>query len=143
MKSPFFLFFVLLALFSCSKDKNSDIIDPGTNTIQGFWKGNTSPMQTSASYAVGVLIKQNGTARSYHYYQNSSFPSDTGLPAVIKCNGTYVIVNDSVMVNCAGTNSVFTYHAKVNADYTTLQGKLTFGETSVVIWKNLTVAMNK
>jgi len=133
------LFFLLIALFSCSKDKNSDIIDPGVKTIQGFWKGTTSPMETSAPYAVGVLLKKNGMARSYVYFQNSSFPTDTSQSAVYKCNGTYVITSDSVMISCTGTASDFVYHAKENTDHTTMQGKL----MSSFFGKNLNVTMNK
>jgi len=141
---PFSSFLLILALFACSKDKDSDIIDPAAKTIQGFWKGSTSPMQTSSSYAVGVLLKQNGTARSYHYYQSSTFPSDTSQSAVFKCDGTYLIANDSLTVTCAGAASVFIFHASVDAEYTALQGKLTFGETTGgVVLNNLNVSMNK
>jgi hypothetical protein len=133
------LFFLLLTLFSCSKDKNSDIDDPYIKAVQGFWKGSTSPMETSAPYAVGVSIKKNGRARSYVYFHDSSFPTDTSQPAILKCDGTYLITSDSVFITCTGTASSFVYQAKVNTDFTTLQGKL----MSSLFGKNLTVTMNK
>jgi hypothetical protein len=134
------LFLIVFTVFSCKKDNNPD---PGTNTILGFWKGSTSPMETSDSYAVGVELNQNGTATSYHYYQSETFPADINSLGVYKCDGTYVITADSVFVTCNGTGSVFEYHAAVNSNFSSMQGKLSFGETASFVMSNLNVTMNK
>jgi hypothetical protein len=134
------LFFIVFTVLSCKKDNTPD---PGTNTIQGFWSGSTSPMETSAPYAVGVSLNQNGTATSYHYYQNSTFPADLNSPGVYKCDGTYSTTADSVIVTCSGNGSVFEYHAAVNSDFSSMQGKLNFGETASIVLRNLYVSMSK
>jgi|JI7StandDraft_1071085.scaffolds.fasta_scaffold47685_2 hypothetical protein len=135
---------LLISLFvSCSKEKADDTNNGGSNKLQAFWKGSTSPMQTSSAYAVGVLLKQNGAARAFRFYGSSIFPSDTSLSTVLKTNGSYLLTSDSLIITCNSGGAVFVYRAAATSDTSALQGKLSYGESGGLVFNNLTVNMSK
>lgn len=130
-------------LLSCSKEKADDTNNGASNKLQAFWKGSTSPLQTSSAYAVGVVLKPNGAARAFRFYGSSVFPSDTSLSTVLKTNGNYILTSDSLVITCSSGGAIFVYRAAASSDTSALQGKLSYGESSSLVFNNLTVNMSK
>lgn len=134
---------VLLAIFtsliSCKKSKSDDQSEPA---ITGFWKGSTTPLQTSSAYAMGFVLHANGKARSYIYYGGETLPTDTSSASVLKVDGSYTSSGTTVLVSCV-SGSELIYQGVANSAFTAMEGTLTFGEVGGVLYNNLDVSMNK